>query len=290
MCISCNGQVVALCGFVTEYLAMYFTTKVDSYVGEIVLNKPDKLNVISVPWANELASHVKHMEESDNVRVILVWAEGKMFTAGLDLNALQSIKSLDTSVSKAVENLRIWKFVKEFQAPITAVANCKKPVIAAVHGRCIGGGVDLITACDIRFCTKDALFSVAETQMGIVADLGTIPRLTKIIGKGLYNEMIFTGEPLGADRAAQSGLVNRVFEDKSIMLKEARLFCQKIAANSPLIVQSAKRILRLAENMRTEDALDYLAVWNTAFLESDDLLAAVSGFMQKKPPTFINKL
>lgn len=269
----------------------HFATSIHDFVGEIVLNQPNKLNVISPAWANELSSHVKAMESNDNVRVILIWAEGRMFTAGLDLKQVGPLFQRSGAGGSPVQrNVEFFKSVKEFQQPMTLLEGCFKPVVVAIHGKCIGGGVDLATACDIRLCTKDAEFNVAETPMAILADLGTIPRLTKIIGKGIYKEMIFTGDPLGAERALQCGLVNKIYEDKTKLLEGARQLCQKIASNSPLVVQSAKRVLKLSENLRTEETLDYLALWNTAFIESEDLVEAMTAFMRKQKPKFINKL
>lgn len=173
--------------------------------------------------------------------------------------------------------------------------------VAFLQSECIGGGVDLITACDIRLCTKDASFSVKETQIAMVADLGTIPRITRIVSKGVYKEMvnlwfflliaqIYTGEPINAQRAHHFGLVNEVYEDKEALLQAARTLCSKIAANSPLAVQGAKHILQYAEDHTMSDTLDYIGLWNTSFLESEDLMESVVAFMQKRRPVYRNKL
>jgi len=213
-----------------------------------------------------------------------------MFTAGLDLAEFANITTQQQKGSPAVKSLQFYRTLKTFQRPLTRMEKFKKPIVVAIHGKCIGGGVDLVSACDIRLCSADASFSIKETQIGMVADLGTIPRLTRIVGKGYYNEMVFTGEPVEATKALRIGLVNEVYQDKETLLQGARGLCQAIANNSPLAVQGAKHILRWAEEHTFDDTLDYIGLWNTSFLESEDLKEAATAFFQKRKPVFINKL
>jgi enoyl-CoA hydratase len=172
------------------------------------------------------------------------------------------------------------------QHTMTAIARCPKPVIAAVHGYCIGAGVDLITACDMRLASVDALFSVRETRMGMVADVGTLQRLPRILNPGLVAELAFTGRDVEADEARQMGLVNRVFPDAQSLHAGALELANSIAANSPLAVQGSKAVLAAGEHMSVDQALDYVAVWNAAFLHSNDLREAVQAFLEKRPPEF----
>jgi len=271
-----------------QHFRVEFSNK--GHVGEIILNQPNTMNLLSIPWALQLSEILDKLLENDIVRVILIWAEGKLFTAGINLKELTFTVNSFPEGSVAVKSAHFLKTVKEFQEPFTKLHKSKKPVVVAVHGKCIGGGVDLISACDIRFCTADATFSVKETQIGLVADLGTIPRLTRIVGKGIYSEMIFTGEPLNSDRALSSGLVNMVYKNKEELLAGAREMCNKIANNSPLVVQGAKKVLQFAEEHSFDDTLDYVGVWNAAFLESEDLHESLLSFMQKRKPVFVNKL
>jgi len=260
----------------------------DEQIAEIVLDRPEKLNMISLDWGRALSKIIDEVIANEKVRVILIWAEGKMFTAGLDLNTFGPIKGPSESVVAGAA--KFMKILTSFQEPFIKLHQSLKPVVVAVHGKCIGGGVDLITACDIRLCTADASFSVKETQMAMVADLGTIPRLVRIVGKGTYSEMVFTGEPFSATRALSTGLVNEVFPTKEALLAGARGLCSKIADNSPLAVQGAKKVLLYAEEHTFADTLDYLRVWNSVFIESDDLKEAVLSFLQKRRPQFKNKL
>jgi enoyl-CoA hydratase len=262
----------------------------DGHIAEIILNRPQKMNMISLKWGITLSKIVDEVVANQEVRVILIWSEGKLFTAGLDLSEFTSIAGDQTKESTAAASARFLRTVTAFQEPFIKLHRSLKPVIVAVHGKCIGGGVDLITACDIRLCTVDATFSVKETQIGMVADLGTIPRLIRIVGKGVYSEMVFTGEPLSAERALSFGLVNSIYPNKETLLQGARELCRKIADNSPLAVQGAKKVLLYAEDHTFDDTLDYVGVWNAAFINSEDLKEAVMSFIQKRKPSFKNKL
>jgi enoyl-CoA hydratase len=159
-------------------------------------------------------------------------------------------------------------------------------VIAAVHGWCIGGGVDLISACDIRMASADAVFSVRETKIAIVADLGTLQRLPGIVGRGHVNELALSGRDIPAERALQIGLVNDVLPDVDACHKAALALAAEIAANSPLVVQGTKAVLRAGEGRSVAEGLDYVGVWNAAFLRSNDLTEAMTAFLEKREPRF----
>ena len=173
------------------------------------------------------------------------------------------------------------------QRSVTSLADCPKPVIAAVHGYCIGGGVDLISACDIRLASADALFSVRETRVAIVADLGSLQRLPGIIAKGHVAELAYTGKDVtSAARAKEIALVNDVLPDAEATQAAAWALAEEISANSPLAVQGTKAVLRAGEGRSVADGLDYVATWNAGFLASDDLVEAMSAFMEKRTPQF----
>jgi enoyl-CoA hydratase len=261
-------------------------------VAEIVLNRPDKLNAMPFELFYEIRNAFEEIEADDAIRVAIVWAEGRMFTAGLDLTAAMGpfLGAADggngAKASLAKKNLRLYKTIKELQDCFTAIERCRKPSIAAVHGKCIGGGVDLITACDIRLCTADASFSIYETRIAIVADVGTLQRITPIVGKGMAREMAFTGKFIGADRAQRCGLVNEVFTDKNALLAGARSLAEEIAANSPLAVQGTKSVLNYSDEHSTEEGLEYVAQWNSSFFQSNDIVEALNAFAEKRPADF----
>jgi enoyl-CoA hydratase len=179
--------------------------------------------------------------------------------------------------------------VHRLQDSVTAVANCPKPVIAAVHGYCIGGGVDLIAACDIRLASADAIFSVREAKVAIVADLGSLQRLPAIINAGHLAELAFTGKDITAERAKEIGLVNDVATDAEGVLKAAHTLAAEIAANSPIAVQGTKAVLAANEGRTVADGLDYVATWNAGMLASDDLVEAMTAFMEKRTPKFTGR-
>jgi len=179
--------------------------------------------------------------------------------------------------------------IAELVLGIATAALEQEPVIAAVHGYCIGGGVDLIAACDIRLASADALFSVREAKMAIVADLGSLQRLPAIISAGHLAELAFTGKDIGAERAKEIGLVNDVVTDADGVLKAARALAAEIAANSPIAVQGTKAVLAANEGRTVAEGLEYVATWNAGMLASDDLVEAVTAFMEKRPPKFTGR-
>jgi enoyl-CoA hydratase len=231
------------------------------------------------------------VSDDPGVRVVIVAAKGPHFSVGLDLKAMGGLLSGTATAggertSAAVRARGARDDVLRLQASITAVAQCSKPVIAAVHGYCIGGGVDLIAACDIRLASADAIFSVREAKVAIVADLGSLQRLPSIIGAGHVAELAFTGKDISAERAKAIGLVNDVAADAEGVLKAAYELADEIAANSPLAVQGTKAVLTANEGRTVAEGLDYVATWNAGMLSSNDLVEAMTAFMERRPPTF----
>ncbi len=256
----------------------------DGAVGEIVLDNPDRLNAMSPEFFQEIRRACEELDADDSVNAIVLWAEGRTFTAGLDLGS--AMGALSREGSDAVKNKGLYELIRDWQDCISAPEKSRKPVIAAVHGHCVGGGVDLTTACDIRLCTRDATFSIKETKLAIVADVGTLQRISGIVGKGMAREMAYTGKRIGAERALATGLVNEVYEDKDSLLAAAREMAREIAANSPLAVQGTKTVLQYSEQHGIEAGLEHVAQWNSSFLLSNDLAEAFSAFMEKREPRF----
>jgi enoyl-CoA hydratase len=240
-------------------------------------------------WS-ELPVAMAELSEDPRVRTVVVAAKGPHFSVGLDLKAMASVlgegANSQARSSRAARAASARLEIKRMQASISSVADCPKPVVAAVHGYCIGGGVDLVTACDIRLASEDASFSVRETKMAIVADLGSLQRLPRIIGAGHLAELAFTGKDISAARAQQIGLVNEVLPDAGAVVKGAQEMAAEIASNSPLVVQGTKTVIRAADRAAIAEGLDYVAVWNSGFLQSDDLTEALTAFMEKRAPKF----
>jgi enoyl-CoA hydratase len=258
----------------------------DIPVATVWLDNAERRNAMGPALWEELPVVMREVSEDEEIRAVVVAARGPHFTVGLDLKEMGGTIASGGGGSQASRARHARREVHRLQASITAVADCPKPVVAAVQGYCIGGGVDLITACDIRLASADAVFSVRETKIAIVADLGSLQRLPGIIPKGHVAELAFTGKDVSADRARQIGLVNDVFPDHDAVLKAARELAAEISANSPLAVQGTKAVLAASEGRTVAEGLDYVATWNAAFLVSDDLGEAMTAFLEKRPPSF----
>lgn len=254
------------------------------HVATVWLDRADKRNAMAPDLWSDLPAIIEALGEDPQVRVIVVAARGEAFTVGIDLKAFGPM--LAGSTPDVATRQTLFRNIKEMQHTFTSLAECPKPVIAAVHGYCIGAGVDMITACDIRLAAADAIFTVRETKLGMVADVGTLQRLPKIVDPGRVAELIFTGKDFSADEALTMGLVSHVYPDVTTLHKEAMAMADEIAANSPLAVQGAKQVLRAGENLSTEAALDYMALWNSSFLASNDLREAVMAYLEKRSPKF----
>jgi enoyl-CoA hydratase len=263
-------------------------------VATLWLDRPDKLNALHRALWHSIPEAVATLDRDRDVRVIVLAGRGKGFCAGIDLPdhaaALAgggSLTAAEGSSSSAVGKRRqLYDDIKVYQRTATCFADTNKPVIAAVHGLCLGAGMDLITACDIRLASADAVFSVRETRIGLVADIGSLQRLPPIVGEGIAREWVFTGADYDAQRAHSVHLVNEVLPDPTALMARAQALAESIAANSPLAVQGAKHVLGSALRRQTDAALDYVALWNAAFLHSDDLAEAMRAFMEKRPPQF----
>ncbi len=258
-------------------------------IAEVILDRPDKLNAMAPSFFDQIRQAFERVDQEDTIRVAILRAEGRHFTAGLDLKAAANnvlSPDADAATSPVTANTRLYRLIRDWQNSISAAERCRKPVIAAVHGYCIGGGVDLTTACDIRLCTADATFSIHETKLAMVADIGTLQRITAIVGKGMAREMAFTGKQITAEHAERCGLVNAVYVDQNSLLAGARAMAEEIAANSPLAVQGTKQVLQYSEEHTIDEGLDHVAHWNASFLHSQDLVEAMTAYMEKRPPVF----
>mmetsp|Transcript_28310 Transcript_28310/g.79158 ORF Transcript_28310/g.79158 Transcript_28310/m.79158 type:complete len:277 (+) Transcript_28310:156-986(+) len=265
--------------------------KKDQYA-EIVLCYGKQLNTMHEEFFRQFHDCVKRADEDEDVRVLLVRAEGRHFTAGLDLKKLGSGGSVGggEELPTYSRNMTTYQLIRRWQDCFSAMEISPKPVIVAIHGKCIGGGIDLITAADIRLCTADAQFAIQETKVGFVADLGTLQRIQRVVGKGIARELVFTGKTINAERANAIGLVNLVCQDKDDLDAKALAMVKEILANSPRAVQGAKISLNYAADHTVEDGLEQVRAWNTSFVCKEDLMEAVRAFMMKETPTFAARL
>jgi enoyl-CoA hydratase len=260
-------------------------------VATLWLDRPEKLNALHRGLWQSIPDAVASLDADAEVRVIVLAGRGKAFCAGIDLMdhapGLAGGGSLSGRGESVVgKRLALLEDIRRYQHTVSSLANTNKPVIAAVHGACIGAGMDLITACDIRLAAAGAKFSVRETRIAMVADVGTLQRLPRVIGDGPARELIFTGCDVDAERALAIGLVNDVLPDVGTLHERAQALAQEIAANSPLAVQGSKQVLGQSRRREVAAELEYVALWNTAFLHSDDLGEAMNAFIQRRKAEF----
>lgn len=263
----------------------------DDGVATLCLDRADKLNALHRALWHSIPEAVATLDRDPGVRVIILTGKGKAFCAGIDLvdhaPGLGSGGSLSGVEGSPVAMRRqLYDDIRAYQRTASCLADTNKPVIAAVHGACLGAGVDLVTACDIRLAAADAVFSVRETRIAMVADVGSLQRLPRVIGDGHAREWIFTGADYDARRALEVQLVNAVLPDRESLMARARELAHAIAGNSPLAVQGAKHVLGYAARREVDANLDYVALWNAAFLHSEDLGEALQAFMERRPPSF----
>ncbi|PON51880.1 Crotonase superfamily [Parasponia andersonii] len=257
-----------------------------SSVFHLYLNRPSQRNALSPDFFSEFPKALSSLDQSPDVSVVVLTGAGSHFCAGIDLKSLNSISEPSLSGDRGRGGERLRRHIKALQDSVTAIERCRKPVIASIDGACIGGGIDIVTACDIRFCTKDAFFSVKEVDLAITADLGTLQRLPGIVGYGTAMELALTGRRFSGPEAKQLGLVSGVFGSRQEMDEGVRIVAEGIASKSPLAVIGTKAVLLRSRDLNLEQGLDYVATWNSSMLLSDDLTEAVSAQIQKRKPVF----
>ena len=262
-----------------------FKVEQEEHIAWLILNRPEKRNVMGIAFFEEMSQHMKNFDLDPAVRAVIIRAEGKSFTAGTDLNEAASLLSGTGADQREATRLEILAL----QEGLTSIEKCRKPVIAAIHSHCIGGGVDLISACDIRLAAVDAVFSIRETRMGIIADLGTLQRLPYIIGQGWFRELALTGRDFTASEALQIGLVTRICENQESLYAEAKALADQIADCPPLTVQGVKDVILYSRDHGIDSGLQYVAQKNTAALPSEDVVEAMTAFMEKRRPVFRGK-
>jgi enoyl-CoA hydratase len=263
------------------------TLEIKDQVAQVTLIGPGKGNAMGPAFWSEMPELCASLDADREVRAIVITGSGKNFSYGLDLPAMGgSFAPLLADGTLARPRADFHAEVKRMQSAITAVADCRTPTIASVHGWCIGGGVDLISAVDIRYASADAKFSVREVKLAIVADVGSLARLPYILNDGHLRELALSGKDIDAARAEKIGLVNDVFGDADATLAAAHAAAAEIAANPPLAVHGVKDVLDQQRISAVSESLRYVAAWNAAFLPSKDLTEGISATFAKRPPQF----
>jgi enoyl-CoA hydratase len=274
----------------SDFQSSVLTIERDGHVATLWLDRPEARNAMGPDFWRDLPVAMAELGQDPDVRAVVLAAKGKSFSVGLDLKAmggeLVGPGGGDGPSSAATRSASAFRTIRRMQDSVSSVAACPKPVIAAIHGHCIGGGVDLIAACDVRLSSADAIFSVREAKVAIVADIGSLQRLPAIIGLGHVNELALSGKDIDAARAAAIGLVNDAAGTAEDVLARARALAEEIAANSPLAVQGTKAVLAATDGQTVEEGLDFVARWNALYLNSNDLMEAMAAFMEKRPGSY----
>jgi len=266
-----------------------FDLEMDKGVAHLRMRRPEALNTLCREFWSELPEIVRGLDDAGETRAVVLSSTGRHFTAGLDLGLLTSVAGEQgAEVGRSRANLR--RFVLHLQETISCLEKARMPVLAAVQGGCIGGGVDLITACDMRYCTADAFFCVQEINIGIAADVGTLQRLPKVIPSGIAREMAFTGRRMPAARAREVGLVNEVYPTQEAMLDAVMEVAREIAARSPLAMWGSKEMLNYSRDHSVEEGLNYIATWQTGMFQNADVQEAFQARQEKREPSYLNLL
>ena len=263
----------------------FFKIEKDGYITWLTLNRPEKRNRMTAGFLEGFVETFNDFDKDPDVRVVIIKAEGKSFTAGMDVSELGTLLSGSGADSREEQR----KGVLHHQEGTNVIEKCRKPVIAAIHSHCIGGGIDIISACDIRIAGRDAIFSIRETRVAIVADLGTLQRLPHIIGGGWFRELALTGRDFTGAEALEMGLITHLLEDRETLYDKARELAEEIAACPPMAVQGVKDVILFSRDNGVHSGLEYVAQKNASLLPSEDMTEALKAFMEKRSPVFKGK-
>ena len=266
-----------------------FSLEIEDNIANIILSRPEQLNSMSRKFWVELPEILEEVNRNSEIRVLIISSTGKHFCAGMDLSAFDNGVA-NIPKEKRPDNARIgealYRSAKELQEYISKLEKIRVPVIAAIHGGCIGGAVDLVTACDIRLATNDAFFCIQEINIGMAADVGTLQRLPRIIPDSKMRELAYTGRRMLADEAKESGLVSDVYNSQEEMFNAAKEMANEIAKKSPIAIYGLKALMNYSRDHTISDSLDFNALWSGAMLSQRDMEEAIKAFVEKREATF----
>jgi enoyl-CoA hydratase len=241
---------------------------INKKIAVLYLNRPEKLNAMNFNFWKDLPNEIDKLESDENLKVVIIVGEGKAFSAGLDIMEFMKTLQETTSSMKGIEKREyLYKLILEMQSGFNKIANGKKVYIASINGYCIGGGLDMISACDIRLSSRDAIFSLRETKVGIVDDLGSLNRLPSIIGEGETRLLAFTGKDINSEEAFRIKLISKIYENKEELFEESIKLAKEISRNKKDVLEGVKDVLNYNLNHSSEDGLNYVALRNSSFLD-----------------------
>jgi enoyl-CoA hydratase len=261
-------------------------------VAHVRLKRAAELNTMTPAFWTELPQIVSAISDEGRARAIVLSSTGKHFTAGMDLSVFTGDSGVASSagagdaveVGRARANLRLMAL--HLQDSFNALERARMPVLAAIQGGCIGGGVDMVSACDMRYATADAFFCIQEINIGMTADVGTLQRLPKIVPEGVVRELAYTGRRMSAQRAKEIGLVNEVYPDQAAMLAGVMEIAEEIAQKSPLAIWGSKEMINYARDHSVADSLNYIATWQTGMFQAGDMMESFAARTEKRAPRF----
>lgn len=270
-----------------------FDLSIKNKIAHIVLNRPEKRNSMIPEFWDELPAIVRELDANAEARVIVLSSTGPHFTSGIDTSVFD--KSDEHSDDPAAQELqqrvhgaKLYDTINYLQQTFTCLEECRVPVLAAIQGGVIGGGVDLITACDMRYMTADSFLTIFEINIGMTADVGTFPRITKLLPEGVVKELAYTGRRMSAEEAKSLGFVNAVYPDQKTLLAEVMKIAEQIASKAPLAIYGSKRIINYSRDHSTADSLDYIGIWNASMLQNTEIIEAMTAAGEKREPEFVD--
>ena len=274
-----------------HYQSNYFDIEFLGHVAHIKLNRPEKRNAMNWDFWRDLPRIVGDIDTHARARCIVLSSTGPVFSAGLDLSlfgqdVFASSKTAKMNEKELQTPQNFMSFLSFLQDSISSLQKARIPVICAIQGGCIGGGVDLICSADIRLATNDAFFSIRETKIGMVADVGTFPRIVKLLPEGIVKELAFTGRNFSAQEAKEYGFVNRLYESHDVLIKGALEIAHEIASNSPAAVYGCKRVIDFSRDHTIDEGLEWINMWNASMLSQSELMEGFQSYKSKKEGNF----
>jgi len=265
-----------------------FTVETKNHIAHVQLSRPEAMNSMNKAFWVELPQCVRDIEASADARVIVISSTGKHFSAGMDLGIFSDPKALPMSGDPGRMGEALRRLVLDLQNSLSSLEQVRIPVLAAIHGGCIGGALDMVCAADSRYCSADAYFTIKETELGMTADVGTLQRLPKLMPQGVVRELAYTGRKFSAQEAKALGFVNEVYETQDAMLEGVMAIAAQIAANSPLAVTGCKEMLNYSRDHSVEDSLKYMANWQSGMFRPGDMMKTFQAKAQKTTPEYEN--
>ena len=274
-----------------QYQSSYFDIDLLGHVAHIKLNRPEKRNAMNWDFWRDLPRIIGDIDRNSSARCIVLSSTGPVFSSGLDLSLFgQDVFSSSDTAKKSEKELqtpqKFMSFLSFLQDSISSLQKARIPVVCAIQGGCIGGGVDLVCSADIRLATNDAFFSIRETKIGMVADVGTFPRIVKLLPEGIVKELAFTGRNFSASEAKEYGFVNRLYESHEALIEGALDIANEIASNSPAAVYGCKKVIDFSRDHTIEEGLEWINMWNASMLSQSELMEGFRSYKNKSVGDF----